>query len=332
MIDNQPMEQPSITVFISYSGKDRAFVNAFAGMLNTFNLNVWKDQSNIGIGDLIRPSIQAGIKAASHFCCIISSSSIVSAWVEEELTLARDRQLNEKSLRIVPVLIENVAIPDYLTDYLCAHLEDQNLSIKNPEFIKILRAFGIDLQGFHREILSGTERAAVLVACITLNDAIIEFRDALEQFKNAMTAYDQAVANPSYDQPYLQPAGEPLSLTTYESDARIADALDRAGSILRRLRIDARSVSGAIEQFHVAWTDADPKHGVLRLAKVYYDLSPASSMCATIGAANEDPLENWWVDKELGGWIQSLPRAEASVGGAIDLLGSWARFDPKALQ
>jgi hypothetical protein len=51
-----------------------------------------------------------------------------------------------------------VEIPDYLLAYLCAHLESRDLSITNPEFLKILKAFGTDLEGYSREIITGRKR------------------------------------------------------------------------------------------------------------------------------------------------------------------------------
>ena len=104
-------------VFISYSSKDQDFVNTFAALLQTFNLNVWKDSKSIPVGSNILKNVYGGIKSSSHFCCIISHSSVESAWVEDEISYFKMIQFKNPHLQIVPVIINYVEIPDYLKAY-----------------------------------------------------------------------------------------------------------------------------------------------------------------------------------------------------------------------
>jgi len=109
-------------VFISYSHRDSEFVNRLAALLISYDLNVWKDSKDLPIGGNIPKNIYHGIKSSSHFCCIISEASVESQWVEEELSFAKMRQLDNRELMIVPILISDVEVPDYVKAYRYANL------------------------------------------------------------------------------------------------------------------------------------------------------------------------------------------------------------------
>lgn len=329
-------DQNQRIVFISYSHEDSLFVNSFAGMLLEYDLNIWKDSKDIPIGGNIPKNIYDGIKRASHFCCIISSSSIRSSWVEEELSFAKVRQLGDHSLQIVPVLIDAVEIPDYLKAYLNAHLENRDLSIKNPELLKILKAFGIDLEKYTREIITGHDRKVLLECCEELRHSLWEFREILVNFQSAFNNYESAISNTGYDRP---DADMPFNLktpysysapTTHGSDYMIKMALKDAMGILRSLKGLASDVHASIELLRQAWDKAAPSTTISKLhPQLYHALDLASYISRMVADASEvHPRDNWWVREKLSGWVTEIPGVEASVAGAIALLESWANFDP----
>jgi hypothetical protein len=314
-------------VFISYSHQDAQFVNQFAGILNTYDLNVWKDSKDILVGGNILKSVYEGIKNASHFCCIISSASIASAWVEDELSFAKMRQLKDRTLAIVPVLIEAVAIPDYVLPYRCAHLEDQLLTIKSPEFVAVLKAFGTDIAGYPREIITGPERQALLDQCEQLRYEIGEFRGLLLNFQTAYNRYLNAIGNqhddvvrPSFDGGYAR-------RTRYGSDAVIRHELEGVAGVLRGLKNYARTVLNAFELVEKTRKELDPSNTIHRLRGLLFVNGLITYVAKTIAESSDDPLENWWVGDKLRRWVRELPEAEASVQSAIELLASWGRFD-----
>ena len=179
-------------VFISYSHVDTDFVNRFASLLLNLDIQIWKDSKDIKVGGAILESVYEGMKNTSHFCCIISLSSVKSTWVKEELSFAKHRRLEGSDLAIVPVLIDEVEIPDYIKVYRCAHLENRNLSTENPEVIMLLRAFGIDIQGEGPRIITGVRRQLLLNAGVELQERIIHFRKKLGTFQTDYRAYQRA--------------------------------------------------------------------------------------------------------------------------------------------
>lgn len=178
-------------VFISYSHIDTDFVNLFASLLINFDIHIWKDSKDIPIGGEILDSVYYAIKNTSHFCCIISSSSVKSGWVKEELSYAKHRILEGTSLMIVPILIDDVEIPNYIKVYRCAHLENRNLSLENPELTMILQAFGVNLRSLP-PIITGQKRRRLLKSCVDLRDRIVTFRQRLGTFQKRYEAYQKA--------------------------------------------------------------------------------------------------------------------------------------------
>jgi hypothetical protein len=322
-------------VFISYSHGDSEFVNSFAGILLSYDLQIWKDSKDIPIGGNIPKTIYSGIKSSSHFCCIISASSVKSAWVEEELSFAKVRQLGDSHLHIVPVLIDAVEIPDYLQAYLCAHLEDRNLSITNSEFLRILKAFGTDLEQYSREMITGKKREALLKCCEKLRDNLAVLREILGNLRNAFIRYQEAQSNRAYDPPVqggFSGIGSPhreMPPTTYGSDYRISEAREGGVAILTRLKVDASDVQASLRLVRQAWDDADPSHSVSRLLALLHDpLDSVRYISETLSNASTEDLNSWWIREKLSSWLDQLSAAEISIGSVITLLNSWASFDP----
>ena len=66
------------TVFISYSYKDKSFVDWLVERLTKQNISVWYDKYEILLGDSISKKLEEGIKSSSFIIIILSKSSIKS--------------------------------------------------------------------------------------------------------------------------------------------------------------------------------------------------------------------------------------------------------------
>lgn len=105
-----------MSVFISYSHKDAAFVNRLSIDLIKNNVKVWKDSMKITAGDSLLSTIQAGIKGASYFCVVLSKNALQSKWVKKEISKAVVREATKKGIVILPILIEDCDVPPELSD------------------------------------------------------------------------------------------------------------------------------------------------------------------------------------------------------------------------
>ncbi len=106
--------------FISHSSKDKEFVLKLADSLKANGIEVWYDEYSINLGDNILEKIQDGLESSSAIIPVLSGNYIESKWAMQELSFASARALNKKSIRIVPVLIEDCDIPIFLRDRLYA--------------------------------------------------------------------------------------------------------------------------------------------------------------------------------------------------------------------
>lgn len=110
----------SNSVFISYSSKDRRFADKLAKDLKSKGMHVWYDQWELRVGDSLIDKINAGIRSQDYIVVVLSKASVRSKWVMKELNAGFIRELDEKRIVLLPVLIEDCDIPPLLSDKVYA--------------------------------------------------------------------------------------------------------------------------------------------------------------------------------------------------------------------
>jgi len=109
-----------LPVFISYSHADAAFANKLAAHLVKNNAHVWIDSWELNVGDSILAHVQKAIQESSALLIILSKVSVESAWVKKELNAALMRELDEKRVLVLPVLLEDCDVPMFLREKMYA--------------------------------------------------------------------------------------------------------------------------------------------------------------------------------------------------------------------
>ena len=107
-------------VFISYSHEDRDFAHKLAGSLVSSNVHVWIDTWELGVGDSIVERIQSAIGKSDCLCVVLSKSAVQSAWCKKEINAGLLRELQERRVVVLPLLIEDCELPVFLRDKLYA--------------------------------------------------------------------------------------------------------------------------------------------------------------------------------------------------------------------
>lgn len=107
-------------VFVSYSSKDRKFADRFALQLVKQKVHVWFDKWELHAGDSLITKIQAAVGGASALLVILSKASVTSEWCKKELNAGLMRELEEKRVVVVPILLEECEIPVFLREKLYA--------------------------------------------------------------------------------------------------------------------------------------------------------------------------------------------------------------------
>jgi hypothetical protein len=107
-------------IFISYSHQDKNFVDNLSMQLVAHKARVWLDRWELHVGDSLIKRIQEAIDGASALLVMLSKAAVQSEWCKKELSAGLIRELEEKRVIVLPVLIEDCEIPLFLRDKLYA--------------------------------------------------------------------------------------------------------------------------------------------------------------------------------------------------------------------
>jgi len=100
-----------MSVFISYNHNDSNFAERLALELAHRDIKVWKDSWRIGVGDSLIQKVQDGLEGASFLCVIFSKNSLASEWVKREITAGLLREIEERKVLILPIVIDDCKLP-----------------------------------------------------------------------------------------------------------------------------------------------------------------------------------------------------------------------------
>ena len=120
-------------IFISYGSADRATAQKYADALESLGWTVWWDRE-IPLGKAFDQVIEEELKAARCVIVLWSRDAVQSRWVKTEAAAAVDRE------RLIPVLIEDVAIPFEFKRIQTAKLMNWQGDPAAPEFAPLIQA------------------------------------------------------------------------------------------------------------------------------------------------------------------------------------------------
>jgi uncharacterized protein YjbI with pentapeptide repeats len=98
------------SAFISYSSKNHDFAERLYADLQSKGVRCWFAPEDIKIGDKFRQRIDEAIRIHDKLLVVLSEESINSAWVEEEVESAIEREHREKRLVLFPIRIDEAVI------------------------------------------------------------------------------------------------------------------------------------------------------------------------------------------------------------------------------
>lgn len=107
-------------IFISYNHSDATFATRLARQLVRHRAHVWIDKWEMHVGDSLIERIQSAVQGASAMLVILSKASVSSEWCKKELSAALLRELEEKRVIALPVLVEDCEVPLFLRGKLYA--------------------------------------------------------------------------------------------------------------------------------------------------------------------------------------------------------------------
>ena len=99
------------TVFLSHSSADAAAAKSVAQLLKNAGLTVWLELDEIKPGNAWLPTLETALKASTHFVVLVGETG-VRRWVEREVRYALERNTDDPTYHIVPLLLRDAIEKD----------------------------------------------------------------------------------------------------------------------------------------------------------------------------------------------------------------------------
>lgn len=141
-------------IFISHNSRDKALAARLANELSRHRASVWLDEWEIALGESIVENIESGLSDATTLVVIWSEHARGSKWVSTELRAYIRRRVDDSSLRIVPIMLDDTPLPTLVAEYRGHYLtaEDDVTSIAallaGSSSVELTDALGLMLDRF----------------------------------------------------------------------------------------------------------------------------------------------------------------------------------------
>jgi hypothetical protein len=106
----------NMPVFISYTHRDKEFVEDLAIQLVRNRVHVWIDRWELKVGDSLIQRVQGAIEGADALIVVLSKSAMKSEWCKKELSSGLIRELEERRVVVLPVIIDDCKPPLFIRE------------------------------------------------------------------------------------------------------------------------------------------------------------------------------------------------------------------------
>lgn len=120
-----------MNVFISHNSRDKADARLLATLLAQQGVNVWFDEWNIRPGESLTGGIEEGLGNAEVFVLLWSEGAHSSRWVGTEMRAYIRQRVDDDTLRIVPVMLDETPLPVLVADYRGFNLTGGNCTMED---------------------------------------------------------------------------------------------------------------------------------------------------------------------------------------------------------
>ena len=159
-----------VNVFLSYNSADKDFARGVARTVAVTGNPDWFDEWKVLPGDSIPGSINKGLKTFDVFVLIWSRAASNSRWVNSEIEAAVARRIDDESIRLIPVVLDETPLPPILAPirYIDGKFGDHLSVAREILNIDSESKFRIAIQSFIEEAgfeFCEYQGAGVYVAC-----------------------------------------------------------------------------------------------------------------------------------------------------------------------
>lgn len=105
-----------LKIFIAHASEDKNIIQKLANDLIDRGLLVWYDEWEIKVGDSLVEKINQGIENSSFMAIVLSKNSIEKPWFKKEINAGFIKELNNRGVYLLPLLLEDCKISPLLSD------------------------------------------------------------------------------------------------------------------------------------------------------------------------------------------------------------------------
>lgn len=157
----------TVNIFLSHNSEDKPFTKKLARDLDNHGVKYWLDEAEIDVGDSLIEKIRSGIDKVDYVAAILSPNSIESTWVQREIDVAMNQEIQNKKVKVLPVMYEKCKLPGFLLGKLYVDFTDEQ-NYPNA-FKKLVNSIGIV---FNQRALESSITASSLHNAIDKADII----------------------------------------------------------------------------------------------------------------------------------------------------------------
>ena len=115
-------------IFLSHSYRDRIVAADLACDLNFCSTDVWLDQWELQIGQSLTDEIAKAMAASRYIAILITGNYNKSVWTKAEYKKALSREQREGQTVMLPLLLGEAELPDFLEDRIYVDLRTDYFS------------------------------------------------------------------------------------------------------------------------------------------------------------------------------------------------------------
>lgn len=101
-------------VFLCHSSSNKKEVRRLASDLENVGIEVWLDEYEIKVGDVIVEKLEKGIEECDYLLIWLTKKAISSPWVQREWYTKYHSEIEENKVKVLPLLAEDCEIPAFL--------------------------------------------------------------------------------------------------------------------------------------------------------------------------------------------------------------------------
>lgn len=115
-------------IFISHSSRDKNAALNLATTLNFCSIDVWLDDWELEVGQSLTDEIAKAMEDSRYIVILITENYNKTVWTKTEYKKAVSREQKENRTVMLPLIVGEAQIPDFLEDKLYIDLRDEYFS------------------------------------------------------------------------------------------------------------------------------------------------------------------------------------------------------------